>query len=145
MGQGFARASSLLSGSTPAPARVAILNSYDSRWSIQWQRHHRDFDYVAHLLHYYRPLAARNIAVDVVSADAPLDGYKLVIAPALLILNEDRAERLKKLVSRGRHLVLTVRCAMKDDYNRIEVAINQGSFSEKYGFRIRDKVIVGKA
>jgi beta-galactosidase len=98
-------------------ADVAMLNCYDSRWSIQWQPHHKDFDYVAHLLHYYRPLAAENIPVDIISADETLDGYKLVIAPALLALSERRSAQLKDFVGNGGHLVLTLRSGMKDEYN----------------------------
>ena len=138
LGWDFARVSSLLAGSTPAPARVAILNSYDSRWSIQWQRHHRDFDYVAHLLHYYRPFAVRNIPVDIISADAPIDGYKMVIAPALLILNEDRVERLQSYVARGRHLVLTARCGMKDDHNALLPSRQPGPLAEIAGIEVEE-------
>ena len=46
-------------------ADVAMLNSYENRWATHAQRHHRDFDYVAHFNHYYRPLAASCIAIDV--------------------------------------------------------------------------------
>src|SRR5262249_9762690 len=53
---------------------VAILHSYDSRWSLNAQRHQREFDPVEHLRHYYRPLAARNIGVDVISSEAELKG-----------------------------------------------------------------------
>ena len=41
-------------------------------------------------------------------------------------------------VKKGNPLIL------KDDYGRIEVALNQGSFSKKYKVRIGDKVIVKK-
>jgi len=114
----FAKTSSVLMGTAPA-ARVAVLNSYDNRWSIHAQRHHKDFDYVAHFNHYYRALSARNIATDVLSVDAALDGYKLVIAPALLMLNEKRAAALKAFVENGGYLVLTVRSGMKDDFNAL--------------------------
>lgn len=132
------RASPLLAGSKPAEARVAILNDYDSRWSLEWQRHHRDFDYVAHLLSYYRPIAARNIPVEIISADAPIDGYKLVIAPAMLILTEERAERLRKFVSRGRNLLLTARCAMKDAYNALLPSRQPGPLTDMAGVEVED-------
>jgi beta-galactosidase len=138
LGREFAAASSLLVGSSVAPSRVAILNCYDSRWSIQWQRHHDDFDYVAHLTHYYRPLAARNIPVDVISADAPLKGYRLVIAPALLVLSESRAERLKDFVAKGGHLVLTIRCGMKDEYNALLPARQPGPLAEIAGVEVEE-------
>lgn len=118
LGKEFPLVSELLYGAS-TPAQVAILNDYESRWSIQWQRHHHGFDYVAHLNHYYRPLAARNVPADIVPADAPLDGYRLVIAPALILLGEARAARLHDFVARGGHLVLTARCGMKDEYNAL--------------------------
>lgn len=138
LGREFAQVSSLLAGCSVAPARVAILNCYNSRWAIQWQRHHSDFDYVMHLLHYYRPFAAQNIPVDVISADVPLKGYQLVIAPALLILDDDRIERLKEFVAKGGHLVLTVRCGMKDEYNALLPTRQPGPLAEIAGVEVEE-------
>jgi len=137
LGRGFATVSSLLAGSI-IDSRVALLNSYDSRWTIRWQRHHRDFDYVAHFEHYYRPLAARNIATDVISADAPLDGYSLVIAPALVIINESQAERLRDFVKWGGHLVLTIRCGMKDEYNALLPSRQPGPLADLAGVEVEE-------
>jgi beta-galactosidase len=114
----FSATSSLLANTIPV-AEVALLNSYDNRWSIQEQRHHRNFDYIDHFNNYYRPLAARNIAADILSADAILTEYKLAIAPAFLMLNETRASQLINFVEHGGHLVLTIRSGMKDDYNAL--------------------------
>lgn len=137
LGRDRVAVSSLLAGSRVV-SRVALLNSYDSRWSIQWQRHHRDFDYVAHLNHYYRPLAARNITTDVVSADAPLDGYRLIVAPALVITSESQARRLRDFVNRGGHLVLTVRCGMKDEYNALLPARQPGPLADLAGVEVEE-------
>jgi len=114
----FAAASDLILGSECKP-RAAILNDYESRWSIEWQRHHRDFDYVDYLMKYYRPFAAANCPVDIISADSNLENYRLVIAPAMLILDENRFQNLRDFVSRGGNLVLTARSAMKDRDNAL--------------------------
>ena len=137
LGQDFSKVSSLLAGSTIV-SRVALLNSYDSRWTIQWQRHHRDFDYVAHFEHYYRPLAARNIITDVISADAPLDGYNLVIAPALVIINDSQAERLREFVKWGGHLVLTIRCGMKDEDSTLLPSRQPGPLADLTGVEVEE-------
>jgi beta-galactosidase len=137
LGRDFAAASAVLADSSPV-AEVAMLNSYDARWSIAWQRHHRDFDYVAHFNHYYRPLASRNIATDILSADARLDGYQLVIAPALLMLNETRAARLKTFVENGGQLVLTIRSGMKDDHNALLPQRQPGALAEIAGVEVED-------
>jgi beta-galactosidase len=137
VGQDFAAIGALLAGSEPK-AEVALLNSYDSRWSIHWQRHHKSFDYVAHFLNYYRPLAARNLNVDVISADVDLGNYKLVVAPALHILSEARAARLKAYVQRGGHLVLTLRSGMKDDFNALLLQRPPGPLAEAAGVEVEE-------
>jgi len=118
LGHEIAKVSELLAGSE-IKARVAILNDYNSRWSLNWQRQHKDFDYVDHLRHYYKPLAERNIPIDIISADAPLGGYRLVIAPALVILTPERVRCLTEFVEHGGNLVLTLRSGMKDQFNSL--------------------------
>jgi beta-galactosidase len=133
----FAKVSDLLVGTNPV-SDVALLNSYDNRWSLHAQRHHKDFDYVKHFTHYYRALAARNISTDVLSADASLDGYKLVIVPALLMLNEQRSARLKSFVENGGHLVLTIRSGMKDDTNALLPLRQPGLLANVAGVEVEE-------
>ena len=142
LGKEFAAVSKLIAGSVPK-ARVAMLNSYESRWSIQWQRHHRDFDYVQHFNHYYRPLAEMNIPVDILPADHitdenELSPYKLIFAPALLIITDKLAEALKTFVSRGGLLVLTIRSGMKDSYNALLPMRQPGLLRELAGVEVED-------
>ncbi len=142
LGTDFAMASSLLAGSQVV-ADVAMLNDYDSLWSIQWQPHHRDFDYVAHFKDYYRPLVEKNVAVDVVSARGLRDGddlagYKLVIAPALLVQTPVQVAALEAYVRRGGHLVLTVRCGMKDEYNALLPQRQPGGLTEMAGVEVEE-------
>jgi beta-galactosidase len=133
----FSSTTDLISGSKPV-AEVALLNCFDSRWSIQWQPHHKDFDYIKHFLDYYRPLAAQNVCVDIISADEPLDGYKLVIAPALLILTNQRVANLKAFVEAGGHLVLTLRTGMKDEYNALLPSRQPGALGELSGVEVEE-------
>lgn len=135
--QDFASISSLLAGST-IQTETAILHDYDSRWSIRWQPHHQDFDYVEHLHHYYRPLAALNIPVDIVSADASLKSYQLIIAPALLILNDRRVTNLNAFVKNGGHLVLTIRSGMKDEFNALLPMRQPGKLSKLTGVEVEE-------
>ena len=137
LGGEFKIASDWLAGSI-VKADVAMLNCYDSRWSIGWQRHHHDFDYVAHFNNYYRPLSARNVNTDIISADEPLNGYKLVVAPSLLILNNNRIAQLKEFVTNGGCLVLTLRCCMKDDYNSLLPSRQPGALAEMAGLEVEE-------
>lgn len=140
LGKEFASISPILAGSE-VKASVAMLNDYDSLWSIQWQPHHRDFDYIEHFNHYYRPLALLNVPVDVISARGMKDagelaGYPLVIAPALLTQNQSMVKTLQEYVSQGGHLVLTVRCGMKDEYNALLPQRQPGGLAEIAGVEV---------
>jgi beta-galactosidase len=110
----------LLDGQT-IRAEVALLHSYDDRWAIEAQRHHRDFDPLAHYLHYYRCFAGRSIMTDIISSRAPLSdhGYKLVIGAPVHIIDEAIAAELKRFASEGGHLVLSIRSGFKDAHNRL--------------------------
>ncbi|MFC1997836.1 beta-galactosidase trimerization domain-containing protein, partial [Chloroflexota bacterium] len=138
IGDEFARISKLLSGSE-IQARVAILNDYASRWSLNWSRQHQDFDYVQHLLHYYKPLATRNIPVDIISADEVLDKkYRIVIVPSLVILTPQRVRQIKEYVNNGGTLILTLRSGMKDEYNALLPMRQPGELTEITNIEVED-------
>lgn len=142
IGLSFAALSEQLAGST-VESRVAMLNDYESRWSIQWQRHHRDFDYVEHFNHYYRPLAALNVPVDILSAlsltsAGQLQGYRLVILPALVLATRQLADVLRDFVAHGGHLVLTTRTGLKDEYNALHPVRQPGPFSDLAGVEVEE-------
>jgi beta-galactosidase len=137
IGQEFAKVSNLIAGST-IETKIALLNDYESRWSIDFQPHHKEFDYVAFFNHFARPLAAHGIPMDVISADEPLTGYRLVFAPAMILLDEKRVQNLRDFVRLGGHLVLTARCGMKDRYNALLPTRQPGSLSELAGVEVED-------
>lgn len=117
-GKEFEEAGEALKGTTPH-SDVAVIESYDSRWAIDFQRHSAAFDPVRELLAFYDPLRTQSQAVDIVSPDAPLDGYKLVVAPALNVLPQKLADHLIAYVKQGGHLVLGPRSGMKDEYDAL--------------------------
>lgn len=137
LGQEFARLSDRLAGST-VKTEIALLNDYASRWSIDFQRHHKDFDYVAFFNHFACPLAAHGIPLDVISADTALTGYRLVFAPALILLDEQRLHNLKEFVRQGGTLVLTARCGVKDRYNALLPSRPPGGLSELAGVEVEE-------
>jgi beta-galactosidase len=137
------KSSSPILAETEIKASVAMLNDYDNLWSIHWQPHHRDFDYVEHFTHYYRPLASMNVPVDVLSAKGlkcgeDLKGYRLVIAPTLLFQNQALVTALDEYVAQGGHLVLTIRCGMKDDYNALLPQRQPGGLGEIAGVEVEE-------
>src|SRR5690348_13074153 len=118
VGKEFEEAGHALEGTSPH-AQVAIIESYPSRWAIEFQRHSAGFDPVTELLAFYRPLRDQSQSVDIVAPDAPLDGYKVVVAPALNVLPQSVADHLIDYVKQGGHLVLGPRSGMKDQYDAL--------------------------
>jgi beta-galactosidase len=113
VGREFAAAGGLLAGTAPH-ARVAMLHSYDDRWAINFQRHHKDFDPGVAFTGVYRMLRRLVATVVVVSTEAPLDGYRLVVAPSLLLVPDALGEKLAAWVRGGGHLVLGPRSGTKN-------------------------------
>ncbi len=103
----------LLAG-TAIRAEVAFINDYDSRFAFQYQRSNQAFSYTNLFVTLYRGFYNRNIPVDIISCDRDLSPYKLVVAPALFVLAEERAQQLRDYVAGGGTLVMTFRSAVKD-------------------------------
>ena len=135
IGREFEQAGEALRGTSPA-ADVAILHDYDSRWAIDGQRHQRAFDPVGLLFSYYKPLREILQQIDIVSADAPLAQYRVVVAPGLNVLPDDLARRLSDYVTGGGHLVLGPRSGMKDQYNALQTARQPGPLVPLLGARV---------
>jgi beta-galactosidase len=134
-GNEFERASIALKGTHPV-AQVAIVVSYDSRWAIDFQPHNKNYDQLEVLLDYYRPLRDQGLTVDIVSANAPLDDYKLVLAPDLNVISADLAAHLVAYVQQGGRLFLGPRSGMKDEHNSLNVERQPGPLVAPLGVRV---------
>jgi beta-galactosidase len=135
IGSEFERASVALKGTQPV-AQVAIVVTYDSRWAIDFQPHNKNYDQLEVLLGYYRPLRDLGLTVDIVSANAPLNSYKVVFAPSLNVISADMAAHLLAYVQQGGHLVLGPRSGMKDEHNSLNVERQPGPLVEPLGGRV---------
>jgi beta-galactosidase len=135
VGREFAEASTVLQGTSPV-SEVAILHDYDSRWAVEFQRHHRDYDPIAVLLDYYRPLRDAAQSVDIIAPTEPLDSYRLVVAPWLNVLPEGLGRHLLDYVTGGGHLVLGPRSGMKDEWNALHEERQPGPLVDALGGRV---------
>jgi beta-galactosidase len=131
----MARAAPALAGTSPH-SDVAMLQSYDSRWAIDFQRQQADFDVVKEFDAFYAPLERYAQSVDVVSPDAPLTRYRFVLAPALNVLSAAQARHLADYVRAGGHLVLGPRSGMKDAYDALWPQRQPGPLASLLGGRV---------
>lgn len=128
-------AAPLLADTYPA-AKVAMIFSYDSRWAIDIQPHHRDFDPVEAFTDFYRPLRVQAQGVEIVSPIADIAGYPLVVAPTINVLTAEEAAHLERYVRGGGHLVLGPRSGMKDDANALWPQRQPGPLADLLGARV---------
>ena len=131
----FAQVESSFRDTIPV-SQVALLYSYDSHWAIQFQKHTEKYDDIGLLKSYYRALRHLSQSVDVVSAYAPLDSYKLVVAPSLNVLPKDLSDHLLEYVRNGGQLVLGPRSGMKDEFNALLPQRQPGYLVDALGARV---------
>jgi beta-galactosidase len=131
----FHRAQPVLAGTAPS-SQVAIILTYDSRWALDFQPHTNRYDQLQVLLDFYRPLEKIAQSVDIVEATAPLDKYKLLVAPALNVLPPELATRLLAYVRQGGTLLLGPRSGMKDEENALNPQRQPGPLVEALGGRV---------
>ena len=136
VGQEFEKAGPALRGSE-VKARVAILHSYPSRWTIGWQKMNPAYNAIQALLSYYIPLHRLGYTIDIVPPGRDLSKYKLVIAPALNVLTQEEAANLERYVKQGGNLVLGQRSAMKDQYDARWPQLQPGPLEGLLGARVR--------
>ena len=97
---------------------VALLHDYESLWAYDAQPHSEGARYWAQLLQYYTALRGLGLDVDVRHPDADLSRYRLVVAPALQLMDERRARRLAEAAEAG-HLVVGPRTGYRTMTGRV--------------------------
>jgi beta-galactosidase len=121
---------------TAVVADVALLHSYDSHWAIEAQKHTEKYDDQGLLRSYYSPLRRLADSIDVISPEASLSQYKLVVAPDLNVLPKEIADHLLEYVNHGGFLVLGPRSGMKDDANGLLPQRQPGYLADALGARV---------
>jgi beta-galactosidase len=80
----------------PVKPRVVLLHDYESAWVYDAQPHQADASYWRQMMLFYSALRDLGVDVDIRHPDHDLSGYDLIVAPALQIVGEARAERLAR-------------------------------------------------
>lgn len=100
------------------PAEVAVIYDWENRWAIedaQGPRNDGLTDYEATCKSHYYPLWALGVSADVVSMEADLSPYRLVIAPMLYMVRAGVAERIESFVRSGGVFVATYLSGYADE------------------------------
>jgi beta-galactosidase len=118
--------------------QVAMILSYDSRFAFQGQPNHSGLQYPNLFRSYYTALYRRNVGVDIVPPGADLDQYRLVLAPALYVVDDETADKLRFYVENGGTLLLTARSGVKDQANATVDAPLPGLLADLCGVEVEE-------
>ncbi|MEO7912426.1 MAG: beta-galactosidase [Roseiflexaceae bacterium] len=84
------------------PAEVALLFSWPNWWAVEYQPGlSASLNYLDEVMRAFGALWCHNVAVDIVDPDAPLDGYRLVVAPLLHLVTVEQAAAIERYVAGG--------------------------------------------
>jgi len=118
---------------TQVQAEVAIVLDYNDLWAFDLQPHNRAITYWRHLFAYHRALIRAGVPTNVISTQADLSRYKLVIAPSLLLADDVLAARLTGYVKVGGTLLLGARSGFKTPANLVTDQSLPGPFHTLVG------------
>jgi beta-galactosidase len=101
---------------------VALLRDFDCDWALDDGHPHPDFRYLRHMHRYYQALFENHVNEDIVSPEDDFGTYKVLLAPSWILIDEQRAEKLRRFVEGGGTLLLTCLSAMRnmENINRSE-------------------------
>jgi beta-galactosidase len=122
--------------SESSDVQIALLLDYDSVWALQLQPHRKGFDYNRHLFMYYRAIQRLGLQADIVSPEADLSHYKIVIAPSAYVASEKYAQALFNFANAGGTVLLGVRSGFKDTFNQVNDQTLPGNFRSLAGINV---------
>jgi len=120
-------------------ADAAIIFSWQAQWAADGEsRPSQEVRYLDQVLALYRALHELGITVDVVSPDADLSGYRLVVAPALYLVTDEQAANLTGYVAAGGHAVVTFFSGIVDEDDRVRTGGYPGAFRDLLGITVEE-------
>ncbi len=96
------------------------------------------FHYDSLLLDYYRAFYRMGISVEFAAPEEDLSGYKLVLAPALLMVNGQQKENLENYAKNGGNLLISFRSGIKTMENTFLTETIPGDFGKLAGIEVHD-------
>lgn len=133
-----------LVGTTLAKAPIAIVQDYQSEWATEHTA--TPSQHVRHWtepLDWFRALADLGIRADVLPLSASWDTYQAAVLPAVYILDEANAQRVRDYVSGGGKLFVTYYTGISDERDHVWLGGYPGSIRDVVGIRSEEFIPMG--
>ncbi len=120
-------------------SRVALIFDWDNYWALEFTSGPSiDLRYVDQMHHYYRYFCDRNISVDIISTEADLSLYDIVLAPVLYLFKDGMTESLESYVAKGGKLVTTYMSGIVDQSDNVILGGYPGPLKELAGIWVEE-------
>jgi len=124
---------------TTVIADVAIIFSWQAQWAGDGEsRPSHELRYLDQVLAVYTALHRLGVTVDIISPDADLSAYRLVVAPALYLVTDEQAEGLDNFVAAGGHALITFFSGIVDEDDRVRTGGYPGAFRQLLGILVEE-------
>ncbi|MDH6237645.1 beta-galactosidase [Cryobacterium sp. CG_9.6] len=126
---------------TRVVADTAILFSWEAWWAADNEsRPSKAVTYLEQVHAAYTALHRLGVTVDIVSPDADLTGYRLVVVPALYLTTDEQADNLAAFVAAGGHTLVTFYSGIVDEDDRVRLGGYPGAFRDLLGISVEEFV-----
>ncbi|GAA3762154.1 beta-galactosidase [Salinactinospora qingdaonensis] len=128
-----------IAGAPRRRASVAILFDWESWWASEQDSHPSSLlRYRQEALDWYSALLCLGVRADVVPRGAPLEDYRVVIAPILHMVPEELAKELTSYTEAGGHLITTYFSGIVDENDHAWLGGYPGPLRDLLGLRIEE-------
>ncbi|TQL48444.1 beta-galactosidase [Homoserinimonas aerilata] len=122
-------------------ADVALVFSWESWWAFDGEsRPSQGVDYLQQVHASYGALRDLGLTVDIVAPGASLEGYRLVVVPALYMVSDAQATVVNEHIAQGGHALVTFFSGIADEDDRVRLGGYPGAFRDALGVRVEEFV-----
>ncbi|GIH23473.1 beta-galactosidase [Acrocarpospora phusangensis] len=128
-----------VAGTRRRRARAAIVFDWQSWWASELDSHPTSLlRYRQEALDWYSAFLDAGVRTDVIGPEGPFGEYDLVVAPVLHVVPASLAERLRRFVDGGGHLVTTYFSGIVDENDQVWLGGYPGALRDLLGIRIEE-------
>jgi len=121
------------------PARTALLFDWENWWALRLSSGPSvDLDYLEECRAFYVALHRLGIQTDILSPDADLSSYDLVIAPVLNLIRTETAQRIERRVEQGATFLATFFSGLVDENDLVHPDGAPGPLRRVLGLRVEE-------
>lgn len=119
--------------------RIAIAFDWNAWWGVELDSHPSvDVDMMSQVRRWHRSLWEQGIVCDFVHPKTDLDGYDVILVPALYLCTDDTAGNLASVPERGGTVVIGYFSGIVDENDHIRLGGYPGAFAELLGVRTEE-------